>query len=81
MQDGQPWAQANVVTAALWVLALGAHLGYDYLVGQHKDIGSIGTATVVLYLAVSLGVQRLIVASRAQRLDPVSASRVGPGAA
>ena len=79
IQDGQPWAQGNLVTAALWVVALAAHLGYDYLVGQHKDIGSIGTATVVLYLAVSLGVQRLIVAVRAQRLDPVTLSRVGPG--
>lgn len=49
--------------------------------GQHKDIGSIGTATLVLYLAVSLGVQRLIVAVRAQRLDPVAVGRVGPGAA
>jgi len=68
MQDGQPWAQGDLVTAGLWVLALAAHLGYDYLVGQHKDIGSIGTATLVLYLAVSLGVQRLIVAFRAQRL-------------
>jgi hypothetical protein len=83
VQDGQPWAQGNLLTAALWVLALAAHLGYDYLVGQHKDIGGIGTATVILYLAVSLGVQRLIVTLRAQRLDPVAAgrvSRVGPGA-
>ena len=80
VQDGQPWAQGNLLTAALWVLALAAHLGYDYLVGQHKDIGGIGTATVLLYLAVSLGVQRLIVTLRAQRLDPVAAGRVGPGA-
>jgi hypothetical protein len=83
VQDGQPWAQGNLLTAALWVLALAAHLGYDYLVGQHKDIGGIGTATVILYLAVSLGVQRLIVTLRAQRLDPVAAGRVGqvgPGA-
>ena len=77
LQDGQPWAQGNLLTAALWVLALAAHLGYDYLVGQHKDIGGIGTATVILYLAVSLGVQRLIVTLRAQRLDPVAAGRVG----
>jgi hypothetical protein len=78
MQDGQAWAQGNLVTATLWVFALAAHLGYDYLVGQHKDIGSIGTATVVLYLAVSLGVQRLIVAFRAERLDPVAVAGPGP---
>ncbi len=80
LQNGQPWMQGNLLTAALWVLALGAHLGYDYLVGQHKDIGGIGTATLVLYLAMSLGVQRVIVMLRAQRLDPAMASQAGPGA-
>jgi hypothetical protein len=80
MQDGQPWVQGNLLTAALWVLALGAHLGYDFLVGQHKDVGGIGTATLVLYLAVTLGMQRVIVAYRAQRLDPAALGQVGPGA-
>ncbi len=80
IQDGQPWVQGNLLTAALWILALGAHLGYDYLVGQHKDIGGIGNATLVLYLAVTLGVQRLIVVLRAQRLDPSAFGRVGRGA-
>jgi drug/metabolite transporter (DMT)-like permease len=80
MQDGQPWVQGNLLTAALWILALGAHLGFDYLVGQHKDISGIGNATLVLYLAVTLGVQRLIVVFRAQRLDPSAFRRVGRGA-
>lgn len=68
-QDGQPWVRGNLLTAALWVAAVAAHLGYDYVVGQHKDIGQIGTATVLLYLVASLGVQRLVVTYRAQRLD------------
>jgi hypothetical protein len=80
MQDGQPWVQGNLLTAALWILALGAHLGYDYLVGQHKDISGIGNATLILYLAVTLGVQRLIVVLRARRLDPSAFGRVGRGA-
>ncbi len=70
LQDGQTWVQGNVLTAALWVVAFAAHLGYDYLVGQHRDIGDIGSATVLLYLVVSLGVQRVISSYRAQRLDP-----------
>jgi hypothetical protein len=41
MQEGQAWVQGNLLTAALWVIALGAHLGYDYLIGQHKDIGNM----------------------------------------
>ena len=79
MQDGQAFVQGNLLTATLWVLALGAHLGYDYLIGQHKDIGNIGTATLVLYLAVSLGVQRVIVALRAQKIDPRTTSMTGTG--
>lgn len=49
MQDGQPWVQGNLLTAALQILALGAHLGFDYPVGQHKDISGNGNATLVLY--------------------------------
>ncbi len=79
LQGGQAWVQGNLLTAALWVVALGAHLGYDYLIGQHKDIGSIGTATLVLYLAASLGVQRIIVVLRAQKLDPASTRLAGTG--
>lgn len=74
LQDGQAWVRGNLLTAALWVVAVGAHLGYDYVVGQHKDIGQIGNATVLLYLVASLGVQRLVVSYRAQRLDPTGLS-------
>jgi len=70
MQDGQPWVRGNLLTAGLWVVALAAHLGYDYMVGQHKDIGQIGNPTVLLYLVATLGVQRLVVAYRAQRISP-----------
>ncbi|HUB39343.1 MAG TPA: hypothetical protein VMA72_10875 [Streptosporangiaceae bacterium] len=79
LQDGQTWAKGNLLTAALWIAALAAHLGYDYLIGQRKDIGHLGDATVVLYLAISLAVQRVIVSARAQRLNPASAGRMGPG--
>lgn len=79
LQDGQAWMKGNLVTAGLWVLAVGAHLGYDYLIGQHNDIGGLGGATVVLYLAVSLAVQRGIVALRAQRLGLPAADRIGSG--
>jgi hypothetical protein len=79
MQDGQAWVKGNLLTAALWVVALAAHLGYDYLIGQHKDIGDLGDATVLLYLAVSLAVQRVIVTARAQRMNPASVGSMGSG--
>jgi hypothetical protein len=81
LQDGQAWSKGNLVTAGLWVVAVAAHLGYDYLIAQHKGIGDIGDATVLLYLAVSLAVQRVIVTMRAQRLDPAAVGRMGPGSA
>jgi hypothetical protein len=74
-QDGQPWVQGNALTAALWVVALAAHLGFDYVVGQHKGIGDIGNATVVLYLVASLGVQRAVMLYRAQRMHLAAVSR------
>jgi hypothetical protein len=70
MQDGQPWVRGALLTAALWVMALAAHLGYDFLIGQDKIMAQLGTATLLLYLVASLGVQRLVVAYRVQRLSP-----------
>jgi hypothetical protein len=80
MKDGQPWSQGNLLTAGLWVVALAAHLGYDYMLSSHKDISGLGDATVLLYLVVSLAIQRIIVQSRAARLVPAgvgSASQPG----
>jgi UDP-N-acetylmuramyl pentapeptide phosphotransferase/UDP-N-acetylglucosamine-1-phosphate transferase len=68
LQAGQPWSRGSWITAALWIVALAVHLGYDALVAGHgRD--NVGTATIVLYLAVSLAIQRVIVRLRAQRLQ------------
>jgi hypothetical protein len=69
LQGGQPWSKGNWLTGALWVLAVATHLGYDFLVSHGHPGHDVGTATIVLYLAVSLGVQRLITQQRAQRLQ------------
>jgi hypothetical protein len=59
---------------------LGAHLGYDALVAHsHGSNGGVGTATVVLYLAVSLGVQRLIAQLHASRMGLAPVGPPGPG--
>jgi hypothetical protein len=70
LQGGQPWTKGNLVTAVLWVIALAAHLGYDALVTPGRGSSGLGAATVVLYLAVSLGIQRVITQQRANRLQP-----------
>lgn len=65
-QDGQLWRQGTWLTVGLWVVAIGVHIGLDALFdGPAKGLGA---ASILLYLAVSLGVQRLVVQSRASRL-------------
>jgi hypothetical protein len=79
LQDGQVWSKGNWLTALLWIVALGVHLGYDALVAHGHGSNDVGTATVVLYLAVSLGVQRLISQHRATRLQPFATATPSGG--
>jgi hypothetical protein len=69
LADGQPWSRGSWVTASLWIVALAVHLGYDALVAG-PGRGNVAAATIVLYLAVSLAIQQLIVRLRAHRLRP-----------
>jgi hypothetical protein len=71
-EGGQPWTQGNWLTAALWVVALGAHYGFDALVSHSHGNSNIADVTALLYLAVSLGVQRAIVSWRATKLPGVT---------
>jgi hypothetical protein len=71
MQDGQPWRQGTWLTGGLWVVSLAAHFGFDYLIDPHAPNGGVAGASILLYVAVTYTVQRLIVQARAQRI-PVS---------
>ena len=83
LQDGQAWSQGNWLTAVLWISSLVAHLGYDILVAHGSGARGLGVATIVLYLAISLGFQRILVMQRAHRLqlaDPAVPGQMGgPG--
>jgi len=68
LADGQAWARGTWVTGVLWAFSLAAHLGYDALVAGGDGKGSLGSASVLLYLAVTFTVQRYVVLYRAQRL-------------
>jgi threonine/homoserine efflux transporter RhtA len=64
---GRALRQGNWLTAVLWIVSLGAHLGYDYLV-DGKSLSGLGTASLTLYFAVTYTIQRLILQAKAQRL-------------
>jgi hypothetical protein len=69
--DGQLWRQGTWLTLVLWLVAIGSHIGLDALIEGVGDAKGIGTASIMLYLAVSLGAQRLVVQSRANHVVPV----------
>jgi hypothetical protein len=71
-ENGQLLRRGTWLTAALWIVSLAAHLGYDYLVAGHvtgKNGGNIGDATIILYLVVTLTVQRFILLNRVARQE------------
>jgi hypothetical protein len=68
LQDGQPWRKGNWLTGILWVVSLAAHFGIDYLIDPHNPNGGLAGSTILIYLAVTYTVQRLIMQARAQRL-------------
>ena len=68
IHGGQALRQGTWLTAALWIVSLGLHLGYDYLVDGKGSQAGIGTASLTLYFAVTYAIQRLILQARAQRI-------------
>lgn len=62
-QDGQLFRQGTWLTIVLWLAGIGVHIGLDALIDSSAK--GLGSASILLYLAVSLGTQRLVVQSRA----------------
>jgi hypothetical protein len=71
-QGGLLMRKGTWVTAILWIVAVAAHYGYDDLVAGHitgKNGSSVGNATVLLYLVISLTVQQFVLLARVKRQD------------
>ena len=80
-ENGQLLRKGTWLTAVLWVLSLAAHLGYDDLVAGHitgKNGGNVGDATVLLYLVVTLTIQRLVLLNRVARQEASGQIPAGP---
>jgi hypothetical protein len=65
---GVAWRQGSWLTASLWVVSLAAHFGIDALIDHSTTAKGLGTADILLYLAVSLGVQREVARVRAAHI-------------
>jgi hypothetical protein len=66
--NGEVWRQGNWLTLVLWLVAVGLHFGIDYLSEQQGAPAGLGSSTIVLYLAVTLGIQRYITQQRAVKV-------------
>ncbi len=80
-EDGPLLRKGPWVTAVLWILSLAAHLGYDDLVAGHitgKNGGNVGDATVLLYLVVTLTIQRFVLLNRVARQEAAGTVPEGP---
>jgi hypothetical protein len=66
--SGTAWRRGTPWTAALWVVSLAAHVGLDPLAGDSSVAKSFVSASILLYLALTLGAQREVLRARAARL-------------
>ena len=67
--DGQLLRRGNPWTIGIWIVGLGIHLGIDLYSSQldHTAEG-FATSTLLLYVGLSLGAQRLVLLRRAKNL-------------
>jgi uncharacterized membrane protein len=64
-ENGSAFVKGTVLTAALWVVSLGAHLAIEVGINDSTKIAGFGASSLLLYLAVTLGAQRETVRRRA----------------
>ena len=77
VDGGQAWRQGTWLTAVLWVVSLGVHLGYDYLVEGKGSQSGLGSASLLLYFGVTFTIQRLILQASARRIADTSPQHTG----
>lgn len=61
--------KGNIVTVALWILGVSIHLTFEFISGR-IDSSSAGlvSSSILLYVAITLGVQRYVTLERAKIL-------------
>jgi hypothetical protein len=72
MIGDNPMRKGNAITLVLWVVGIAIHLLIDVVGTAVASVPSgLGSASLLLYLAVTLGVQQAVVGERANRLQPL----------
>jgi hypothetical protein len=72
VRDGAVYTQGHALTATLWIVGIGVHIGLDVLAQAiAPSADAVNTSSVLLFIAVSLGVQGLMTMRRAQALPGV----------
>lgn len=69
---GQLMSQGNWLTIVWWVVALAVHLGIDFYssnVLKITDSEGLAGASIVLYMALSLGVQKYVLLERGKAMS------------
>ena len=64
-ENGTLYRQGNLVTVLLWLVAIGVHFGADVLIDHSGSAKGLSSVSLMLYIAVSFGVQRFVVQARA----------------
>ena len=69
VRDGAVYTQGHALTATLWIVGIGIHIGLDVLARAiAPSADGVNASSVLLFIAVSLGVQGLMTMRRAQAL-------------
>ncbi len=74
VRDGAVYTQGHALTAALWIVGIAIHVGLDLLAGAiAPTANAVNSSSVLLFIAVSLGVQGLVTLQRARALPGLPA--------
>jgi hypothetical protein len=69
VRDGVVWTQGHAATAALWVLGIVVHVVLDLVArAAAPSAATVDTASILLFVAVSLAVQGVVTSHRARVL-------------
>lgn len=68
IEDGSALVKGTAVTAVLWIVSVAAHFALDLGISHSTRIPGLASASLLLYLAITLGAQRAVLQWRAARI-------------